>query len=164
MAPFQVQQSVTLRIMISIKCGKTHFQLFELLKLSMISYSLSSSSTHILWFPCLTVVMFISFPAEDMGYCMKWCGRPQWCLSPIMDDDGAHTDELVKDELLLGEKRFAWQKDDMTSKQQERSPVLYILMFKKRLHPEMREAGSLVPEIPETLNVERSRDVQEIIP
>jgi len=81
-----------------------------------------------------------------------------------MDDDGAHTDELVKDELLLGEKRFAWQKDDMTSKQQERSPVLYILMFKKRLHPEMREAGSLVPEIPETLNVERSRDVQEIIP
>ena len=99
----------------------------------------------------------ISFPAsEDMGYCMKWCGRPQWCLSPIMDDDGAHTDELVKDELLLGEKRFAWQKDDMTSKQQERSPV-YLLMLEKRWHPEMREACSLVPEIPETLNVERSR-------
>lgn len=47
-----------------------------------------------------------------------------------MDDDGAHTDELVKDELLLGEKRFAWQEDDMTSKQQERS--LVYLCFKKK--------------------------------
>eukprot|EP00435_Cladocopium_sp_Y103_P075215 s3_g55.t1 len=36
----------------------------------------------------------------DMGYCLKWCGRPQWCLSPILDADGALTDELVKDELF----------------------------------------------------------------
>ena len=29
---------------------------------------------------------------QDLSYCMKWCGRPQWCLSPILDSHGDLTD------------------------------------------------------------------------
>ncbi|CAJ1362058.1 unnamed protein product [Effrenium voratum] len=40
---------------------------------------------------------------EDMGYCMKWCGRPQWCLSPMLESDGEtlKAEELVEDKLFF---------------------------------------------------------------
>ncbi|CAK9029915.1 unnamed protein product, partial [Durusdinium trenchii] len=36
----------------------------------------------------------------DMGYCLKWCGRPQWCLSPIYAAGSFNTEELVEDPLF----------------------------------------------------------------
>ena len=38
--------------------------------------------------------------SQDMGYCLKWCGRPQWCLSPIYAAGSFNTEELVEDPLF----------------------------------------------------------------
>jgi len=76
------------------------------------SLFLGLNNTKQRWFPIIfhfkTIHSKLSMGPflQDMGYCLKWCGRPQWCLSPILDADGALTDELVKDELFLAGVRW----------------------------------------------------------
>eukprot|EP00439_Symbiodinium_sp_Y106_P033676 s2110_g4.t1 len=51
---------------------------------------------------CYGVQFYNAGPEEDFMYCMKWCGQPQWCLAPILEEDaeGLQADELVQDNLF----------------------------------------------------------------
>lgn len=51
---------------------------------------------------CFGVQLFEKEEPEnyyEQAYCMKWCGRPQFCLAPILDQDsnGLHPQEVAKD-------------------------------------------------------------------